>query len=55
MALPYTIRRKVSDYRWEYLKDNKYQKFRTGSRDGANKKLAELPIGDNWVISCCGA
>lgn len=58
MLPPYTIRRRVSDFRWEYLKGNNSRygyKFRAKTKERAEKELSKLPENEKWEISCCGA
>lgn len=59
MLPPYTIRRRVSDFEWEYLKNEKYwrfgYKFRAKTKERAEKELSKLPENEKWEISCCGA
>jgi hypothetical protein len=58
MLPPYTIRRRVSDYRWEYLSSENWRygnKFRATTKEKAEQKLKTLPENEKWEISCCGA
>jgi hypothetical protein len=55
MKKPYTIRRRVSDYKWEYLMESEFSIWRGREKGQAENRLEKIQDKAGWKISCCGA